>query len=756
MKDKVLIVVESPAKTKNIRKYLSKAYPSKHFVVEACHGHIRDLPKKEIGINIDSMQIDYIPDKKKLNIIGKLKKHLTRCNEIILASDNDREGEAIAWHIKELLKLKDGEYHRMIFNEITPDALINAYQNLTTIDMNLVNAQQTRRIIDRLFGYKLTQLIWKHIKMENNAISLSAGRVQSACMNMIICKEEVVNNAIFDSSWIVQANFIIGEYTLPNTRIVMSDTLTVKRFSNIADTTSFLQSLKDPFKIKTCHLYNSNENAPPPLITTSLQQEAYNTLSMSVKTTMTLAQQLYERGYITYMRTDNFELSENALQEIGKFVIEMHGTAMHKKNNYAQLKNKIRNSQQAHEAIRPTNIFKDGNDIKEVNLKRLYDLIRKRTIASQMIPCTNINLDMYIVDQSLEKSNKELFQCKLHCILIPGWRIIYGDTCDFSQIDVINTLAKQNDTSVKLASDIQAINSWIASETTLYNEPGVIKSLEKAGVGRPSTYASILEKLYTKSYVVKKDVLGRLNKYTNLSFHPGNQTLKHDEFEKSTDLQKSRLVPTPTGRCINDFLKANFQGLIDIGFTTQMEDKLDKIANGELLWHKVLQEFNYFLDDHLRNVVEDQKIVDIGKQVVTFNNIPYIIRLGKYGPVIELQVKESSSAKPRLKVTKSFIDLKPYMKIYNKSYTDITDVDISRLVGLPRQIDGETSLCYGRYGFYIKHNEKSYTISTQFIRSVLKGETNSISPVHIPIILSQKTTNLKKKHVDKSKKRIEN
>lgn len=809
MASRFLIIVESPAKSKLIKKYLEKSFPGKSFEVEASFGHVRDLEKKELGVDLETYSVRYVPNGQKREVIEKLKKLAGRCDKVLLASDNDREGEAIAWHLREVLKLRSDQYKRMIFNEITEEAIKNAFLNLKEIDMDLVNAQQTRRIVDRVVGFKLSPLLWGSFRMEHGGTPLSAGRVQSAALKYVVDKEREIEEHTGEAYWSVKGNFILGgrvgksskesrasdthanahadAHAFEDCKLYNTNDNVIERFDAIKDVRAFLTKLKGEWRIVGSRLHDSKSSPDAPFITSTLQQEASTRLGFSVKMTMGLAQQLYERGLITYMRTDSYAMSEQALGAAGKYITNKYGAAFHERRDYSG-KRKVKNGQEAHEAIRPTDFAREtlgsvdgrggdkgekqrtGKDIKQTGrednaLAKLYELIHKRTVASQMKGAVMSVLDVRIQDTSMIKAKSTCeFRGKLSVVKDPGYLVVYGEKEDANGVAWLTQLSTQVDSMSPTAKELLAKNTW-GSAPSRYNEAALIKVLERDGIGRPSTYAGILEKLYQKSYVVVQNTQGVKHDNVDLVWTSGvgknevgkNEvgkniaTIKEVKYESITNAEMNRLVPTDVGKRIHEYLAEHFNDIIDKGFTSQMEEQLDHVADGEAEWKGVLRSFW----DRLRPRVEaaaklsvrgkDKEVLATAHEEHIIDGVPYVVRLGKYGPLIEKVIEKGAD-----KAAKTFVGLVPYLKLTKKAYNEVTDDEVKLLVSLPKRLGPGAELKYGRYGFYVVADGENYMLPQKWVREELGGWKNigMLAAKHIDIIKKLKEEYMKKKAND--------
>ena len=706
-----LVIVESGAKAKTISKYLNTPQiVEKHgkFNVIASNGHIRDLAKtvdNKLGFNVDTFTPVYTVISSKSKVIRNLKDNIKSHDVIWLAADQDREGEAIAWHIKDYYKLTN--YKRITFNEITQSAIKNAIDNHRDIDYNIVDAQQCRRILDRLVGFKLTELLWK---LFNSSTTLSAGRVQSVVLKIIIDKELQIKEHKSLSYWKIEGDFVLDGYA------ISCDLYENDKIYKITESKSierFFKSLSDKYAVdkKSTDLKRTNVKPDLPFITSTLQQSAHN-IGFSLSKTMKIAQELYEAGHITYMRTDSFNLSQDAMNKIEKYITNTFGSSYFKNNNH-NAKSKSKNSQEAHEAIRPTNIQKDIPKLTK-DQKLLYDLIFKRTIASQIAYASYEELLVCLVNSGL--SNKFRFIGKIKVLVYEGYLIVYGEKPKPSIEKRKQIIQNTRDITQKhiIAKNVHSV------PPQRYNESSIIKCLEKLGIGRPSTYANMLTKLFERQFIVKKDDIGNKKIYIDYSFQKNKITVKKEERDHYSE--KNKLTPTDSGNQVCEYLCKYFPKLIDVDFTNLMESDLDKIADSEKTMTHVLKTFyDPFIKTHydvIKSITRGSKnVLNSYQHDHVINNNTYVIRTARFGPVIQKD--------------KLFIDLKPYLNDTNKNIEEIDISDVKFLISIPRKISKDMELNYGRYGFYIKFSDdskKTYRIYKQFIPNLLKNDYSFIAP----------------------------
>lgn len=665
---KYLVIVESPAKAKIIEKYLKSVNPEHHYTVKASFGHVRDLGKDVLSIDIENhynVLYELLPLKEK--VIKELKIAAQKADVIYLGTDNDREGESIAWHLKQMLP-SNKRYFRITFNEITKTALQNAIETPRNIDSALVDAQQSRRVIDRLVGYKVSPLLWKNFNTKN-LIKLSAGRVQSAALRVICDREDDIVKHVPVPYWNVAGSFLINSFEFDDCKLYMHDKIV--KFDDKKILIKLIRSMEQNFAILSTKRELHKDKPDKPFITSTLQQEAYNKLGFPTKQTMKIAQDLYERGHITYMRTDSVCLSQDALGQIENFVSRTYGIQM-----FERRVNKT--TKHAHEAIRPTHI--DVLQVEKFGPKhaKLYKLVHDRTVASQMKDAIYEHNIAQVHNPSLNKEGS-YFKGNYKQLVFPGWRLVYGD-----KVNKINVIL-EGDVDCK---QIVGHNIW-PSAPTRYNEASLVKFLEHKGIGRPSTYSSIIEKLFDKQYIVKQDVQGSTHETEDFIWK--NNTMSVQKGCATINQEKSRMVATDVGKQVNAYMTSTFAYLVDTQFTNEMESRLDMVADGKLTYVDMVDSFWKLLEP-LVAMNSIQKIkkttLETAKQTISCNGIDYTLRLAKYGPVIEYGQKQ-------------FINLKPYLAIVRKPYTDLNERDVMLLTSLPIDLENGCKLCYGRYGLYV-------------------------------------------------------
>ncbi len=698
---KVLVIVESPAKAKTIAKYLNELDRSNKYVVKASLGHVRDLDKKKLGINVDdNFAVDYQISPEKKKTVADLLEAAKGADIVYLASDNDREGESIAWHLREILP-KSIKTKRIVFNEITKAALNHAINNTREIDEDLVEAQQARRIVDRLVGYKLSPVLWKHF----TGSKLSAGRVQSAALHMLVEHENIIKNHVSEPYWMIETEISFndgksnhGSYDEHDTFAKLYNNDGLMTFTSLKDVKTVMTKFITTLRVADKHdIKQRNESAPLPFITTTLQQEASSKLGLSITTVMKYAQELYEAGHITYMRTDSTVMSNDAKAMISDFIQKEYGAQYYQGDATKAKGSKNSNAQGAHECIRPTTLATLPGNLPG-KAGELYSLIFKRGVASQMKPA--IYKDV-IVKVYPCKDVDMWFQCKTSYLVFEGYLKMYGNI--IQAITTIHSALKSATCDM-----IRGKNIW-KSAPSHYNEASLIHLLEKEGIGRPSTYACILDKLYDKQYVEKTNIMGREYDATHVIWRsPTN--IKEELVKVIINNEISKLRPTEIGITVDAFMSSHFQDIVDKRFTSDLEIKLDNIANGTVKVQKVLHEFwKDFQEAYTKqdSKSERQKLSTTSK---TFESGEYVASLNKYGPV--------------LVSGKRNVYLKAYLGIIKKNYLDMNDDDAAFIWSLPCTIGQKTNvtLLYGRYGFYMQNGlGDTVPVSMKSVRAAIKG-----------------------------------
>ena len=675
---KNLVIVESPAKAKTIEKFLGKDY-----TVKSSYGHIRDLAKKEMSIDVES---DYEPqyqisdDKKSL--VSELKKAVKEAEKVWLASDEDREGEAIAWHLQETLKLDPKTTQRIVFNEITKTAILNAIEHPRQIDMNLVDAQQARRVLDRLVGYEISPILWSKIKP-----ALSAGRVQSVAVRLIVEREEEIKNFKSKAFFKVTAQFrpVDGNKTLTAEM--------GKHFETEAEARAMLESLVGAnCKVSRVETKPARRTPAPPFTTSTLQQEASRKLGFSVARTMQVAQQLYEAGYITYMRTDSVNLSDLALGMAKKEIESQYGAEYVKIRRY---QTKTKGAQEAHEAIRPTDMTMQTINAESAQ-RRLYELVWKRTVASQMS------------DAEIEKTEMEIaagstvFQCVGEQVKFDGFLKVYMESTDDEDEAQGERLLPRLPEGTKMTMEsCEAIEHW-TQHPPRYTEASLVKKLEDLGIGRPSTYAPTISTILKREYVMKEDREGEEHTCVALTLK-GGQVKRSERTEKGF-AEKGKLFPTDIGCVVNNFLMEHFQNILDYNFTATVEKDFDEIAAGQKEWRKVIDGFYVPFHKNIRQTQQTSQRTTgsrlLGVDPKSGKNV--YAKIGRYGTLV--QIGETNS------------DEKPIFASMKKgqSIETITLEEALGLFALPRTLgqfeEKEVTVSIGKFGPYVRHNGKFYSL----------------------------------------------
>ncbi|MBN1989630.1 MAG: type I DNA topoisomerase [Bacteroidales bacterium] len=676
-----LVIVESPAKAKTIEKFLGK-----NFTVKSSFGHIRDLSKKNLGIDIENGYLpEYIVSAEKKKVVDELKKLAKEAQVVWLASDEDREGEAIAWHLFEVLKLDKDKTKRIVFHEITKGAIQKAIENPRTIDANLVNAQQARRVLDRLVGFELSPVLWKKVKP-----SLSAGRVQSVAVRLLVERErEVV--AFKSSSFFKVTGLFAGDVSI---KAELSNKL-----QNVSEAESFLDLCKEAnFTVSDVSKKPSKKNPAPPFTTSTLQQEASRKLSFSVSQTMTIAQRLYEAGHITYMRTDSVNLSETAIDAAKQMIYQEYGEKYH---NPRRFKTKTKGAQEAHEAIRPSYMDKQkisGNSAEQ----RLYDLIWKRTIASQMsealLEKTTATID---ISNSTHK-----FIASGEVLLFDGFLKVYHESTDDESEESTKDLLPPIKAGQALVAKEIAANERFTQRPPRYTEASLVKKLEELGIGRPSTYAPTITTILNRGYVLKEDREGVERRYVQFILRKG--VISKEQKTEITGAEKAKLFPSDIGIVVNDFLVEYFTDVLSYNFTATVEKDFDEIAEGKLDWTKMLDSFYKPFHKNVETTLEvseyskGERILGVdpktGKQVS--------VRIGRFGPIAQLGEATDSGEKPQ------------YAGLLKGQLIEtITLDDALSLFKLPRIVgsyeDNEVVIGVGRFGPYVRHASKFVSLKKE-------------------------------------------
>ncbi|MDA9587838.1 type I DNA topoisomerase [Flavobacteriaceae bacterium] len=668
---KNLVIVESPAKAKTIEKFLGKEYK-----VASSFGHIADLPSKELGVDVQGdFTAKYIVSSDKKKVVNELKSLAKKADTIWLASDEDREGEAIAWHLANTLKLSKENSKRIVFSEITKNAILKAIENPRDIDYNLVNAQQTRRILDRLVGYELSPVLWRKVKG-----GLSAGRVQSVAVRILVEREREIRNFLPEKSYKTQALFQTEHNKLIPSQLQ-------KVIETKEDATAFLQNnATAQFLVRDINTRPAKKSPAPPFITSTLQQEASRKLYFSVSKTMTLAQRLYEAGHITYMRTDSVNLSEEAKKNINAQIESNYG------KNYSQprhFKTKNKGAQEAHEAIRPTDF-----SIKELNIDydqaRLYELIWRRTVASQMsdavLERTQISIEA--------STHSDPFIAKGEVITFDGFLKLYLEGVD-DQDDEDSTMLPKVKLGEVLHLNKMVITERFSRSPYRYSEASLVKKMEELGIGRPSTYAPTITTIQNRNYVEKGASEGTDRDYDQLTLKQG--TITEKKLTERVGVDKGKLIPTDIGMIVNDFLVENFKTILDFNFTAEVEQNFDDIAKGGKDWTEMLKGFYNQFHATVEHVKENAQR-ESGERILGVDprsGRTVKVRLGKFGPVAQIGDPDEEE-KP------IFASLGP-----NQQLENITFEETIQLFEMPKTLgiyqEEEIVVNNGRFGPYLKH-----------------------------------------------------
>jgi len=666
---KNLVIVESPAKAKTIEKFLGK-----DFQVESSYGHIADLPSKELGIDVDGdFSPKYFVSSDKKDIVKKLKNLSNKAETIWLASDEDREGEAIAWHLKEQLQLKDDKTKRIVFHEITKKAILKAVENPRDIDYDMVNAQQARRVLDRLVGYELSPVLWRKVKG-----GLSAGRVQSVAVRLIVERERQIQNFKTQSHYKVVAEFKTKEdkkfkATIP------------KSFTSKKEAESFLSACASAeFSIVDLTKKPAKKSPAAPFTTSTLQQEASRKLGFPVAKTMQVAQRLYEAGLITYMRTDSVNLSVEARDAAEEEITNYYGKEYSKQRVF---KSKAKGAQEAHEAIRPTNMKAHAINT-EYDQNRLYDLIWKRTLASQMsdaeLERTNVKIE--------NSENDKVFTANGEMIKFEGFLKVYLEGTDNEEEEQAGMLPNLKVDDILGYNFINATQRF-TSAPYRFTEASLVKQLEELGIGRPSTYAPTISTVQRRGYVEKGQNEGVERNYEQFMLIGGD--VKSQTLTEKTGSNKNKLVPTDIGNIVNDFLVANFSNILDFGFTAKVESSFDHISEGAENWTEMIKDFYSKFHDNVEDVRENAERESgeriLGKHPESGKTV--LVRLGKFGPIAQIGAPEDEE--------KQFASLNK-----EQNLGTITLEEALELFLLPKKLgnyDGEDVIVSnGRFGPYIK------------------------------------------------------
>lgn len=673
-----LVIVESPAKAKTIERFLGKDYK-----VMSSYGHIRDLKKKEISIDLDNLQPHYeIPDEKK-RLVAELKKQSEKAEKVWLASDEDREGEAISWHLCEVLGLDEDKTNRIVFHEITKQAILDAIANPRHIDMNLVNAQQARRLLDRLVGFKLSPVLWKKVKP-----ALSAGRVQSVAVRLIVEREREIQNFKTEPYYRVVAVF----NTEGNAQQIRAELNT--RFSTHEEALAFLDKCKDAkFKVNSVTKKPVKRAPAPPFTTSTLQQEAARKLGFTVSQTMMLAQHLYENGFITYMRTDSVNLSSLCIGTSKEEVTKLYGEQYSRPRNYHT---NSKGAQEAHEAIRPSYISTQEIDSNKQE-RRLYELIWKRTIASQM---ADAMLEKTTIEIGMEGCD-DLFVATGEVITFDGFLKIYHESVDDDDAGKTETghLLPPMNIGDTLQRDEIVVTERYLQGPQRYTEATLVHKMEELGIGRPSTYAPTISTIQQREYVVKGDKKGTERNYTIDTLKGNRLTSKTKKEMVGND--KGKLMPTDIGIVVNDFLTEHFKDIVDYNFTAKIEEQFDLIAEGKSKWESTLQHFYKDFEPEVKKASSERSEHKVGEREIGVDpktGRKVFVKIGRFGPLVQIGSADDAE-KPQFAQIPA-----------DKSISTITLDEALELFKLPRtvgQLEGtDVVIGAGKFGPYVMHNKK--------------------------------------------------
>jgi len=711
-----LVIVESPAKAKTIENFLGKA-----FIVKSSFGHVRDLSKKNFGVEIDNnYSPQYIVSDDKKKVVAELKKLAKDSGVVWLATDEDREGEAIAWHLSEILKLPPENTKRIVFHEITKDAIRNAVDNPRKLNINLVNAQQARRILDRLVGFELSPVLWKKIQPK-----LSAGRVQSVAVRLLVEREREVLHFNPESKFKVYGTFSFSDEQGKKVELKANVS---NRFPNPDETRKFLNHCKDAdFKAVDIITKPSRKSPAPPFTTSTLQQEASRKLGFSVSQTMTVAQKLYEAGFITYMRTDSVSLSNLALANASQTITQEFGEKYAKTRKY---KTKAKGAQEAHEAVRPT-YFQNKTIKGNSSEQRLYDLIWKRTIASQM---SEAQLEKTTVTINISNSDKR-FIASGEVMKFDGFLKVYIESKDEELDDSNGGILPPINKGQILNYEIINAYERFSTPPPRYTEASLVKKLEELGIGRPSTYAPTISTIQQRGYVFKEDRPGFNRNFTVISLSMGK--LEEKTKTEKAGTEKKKLFPKDIGIVVNDFLIEHFKDILNYNFTASVEKEFDEIAAGKLDWTKMIdafyKSFHAKVEKSLAISVKKTGERQLGNDPDTGE--PIIVRIGKFGPFVQLG-DSNKDEKPR------FASL-----LKGQLIETITLEEALELFKLPRTIgnfeDNDLIVGIGRFGPYVRHNNKFFSLKKDIDDPLTINKSRAIE-------LIEEKRDIEKKRVIKS------
>ncbi|MCH9660394.1 MAG: type I DNA topoisomerase [Bacteroidetes bacterium] len=706
---KNLVIVESPAKAKTIEKFLGK-----DFKVTSSFGHIADLPSKELGVDVEGdFTPKYIISSDKKSLVKELKKLANNAEMVWLASDEDREGEAIAWHLAESLKLDKEKTKRIVFHEITKSAILKAIENPRQIDYNLVNAQQARRVLDRLVGYELSPVLWRKVKG-----GLSAGRVQSVAVRLIVEREREIEKFSPVASYRVDAEFTTENGNKFKAKLP-------RNFTTEAEAREFLQkNLGANYKVADLVKKPAKKSPAPPFTTSTLQQEASRKLYYSVSKTMTIAQRLYEAGLITYMRTDSVNLSEDAKKAAKEEISKSYGDQYSQPRNY---KGKSKGAQEAHEAIRPTDMSRHSIS-GDYDQERLYQLIWKRTIASQMsdaqLERTNVKIDV-LASQTV----KEQFSANGEMIKFDGFLKVYLEGTDFEEEEQDGMLPNLT-VNDPLGNNYVTATQRFTRPPYRFTEASLVKQLEELGIGRPSTYAPTISTIMNRNYVEKGTVEGVERKYLQMTL--SKEGVADNQLTETIGSDKGKLVPTDIGMIVNDFLVEHFIDILDYNFTAKVEEDFDNIADGKEEWTSMMKDFYKKFHPHVEDVQENAERESgeriLGEDPTTGRTV--LVRLGKFGPMAQIGAPDDEE--------KKFASLRPDQQLHLVTFEEVMD-----LFKLPKSLgvyEGEeVEVANGRFGPYVRFGKKFISlpkgmdpldVEMSFAKELIEEKKRADAPIY--------------------------
>ena len=678
---KNLVIVESPAKAKTIEKFLGP-----DFKVMSSLGHIRDLKKKNFGVDLETFEPQYEIPADKRHVVSDLRAQAKASEAVWLASDEDREGEAIAWHLAEVLGLDPKETRRIVFHEITKPAILSAIEHPRHIDLNLVDAQQARRVLDRLVGFKLSPVLWRRVRP-----SLSAGRVQSVAVRLIVEREREIQKFIPEASYRVTANFNVPA---DNGQTVLLKAELNKRFATKDEAEEFLTYCRDAaFNIDSITTRPTKRTPAAPFTTSTLQQEAARKLGFPVSMTMRVAQTLYESGLITYMRTDSMNLSDLCLNSCGPVIEQLMGAEYHKRRTYHT---HSKGAQEAHEAIRPTDMARQHVEGTPQE-KRLYELIWKRTIASQM---ADAQLERTTVNIAIN-NRPEYFQATGQVVRFDGFMRVYRESLgddEVQQADDANLLPPMNEGQQLEKHNITAQQRF-TQQPPRYTEPSLVHKLEELGIGRPSTYAPTISTIQQREYVVKGEKEGTPRAFIQLSLLPDGQ-ITEETLTENVGSDKGKLIPTDIGLVVNDFLMEYFPDIMDYNFTANVEKEFDEVAEGHKNWTNLISTFYRDFEPQVERTMNEKTEHRVGERELGIDpqsGKPVSVKIGRFGPVAQ-KGESGSEEKP------TFANLKA-----GQSIETITLDEALELFKLPRELGEFEGVMLkansGRFGPYVQMNK---------------------------------------------------